>query len=221
MGLWKTTRTATIRRLRVRGFARRTRTPGRAVLELPTNEEFTLTWEKEGYGPYIGGVVIGENPYGGSWVPEAPLEIRMYPDAQLEALAEQLGTPYPWEGGIITLISVGPNDYSVGFAGMTLEPVGSTIGEVGEAFYFDAATEQYSLDLEETTEVFPPELWALPLGQGGFTEVTPGVQQFEVSGAVGACHGPPGGWPGDTANRIRVPVREGFSTWANMNCDAP
>jgi hypothetical protein len=192
---------------------------GRLALEGPTNQEITFTMEKEGYGSWISGGVVGENPFGGSYYNTGPLTFLMYTDAQLEAIAGEqleLDPAYPWEGGIVGLVA----NTSVGLAGVTFEPVGSTVGEVGQAFYFDAATEQYSIDLEATTS-FAQVYTRFPFAEGGFAGVTPGVQQFELSGAIGDCHGPSWGWPGDTANSIRVPVREGFGTYGSMNCDPP
>ena len=185
---------------------------GRADLEVAANQEVTIAMKKDGYGPLVTGDVSDETfgPEGGTgaW----PVDWRMYTDAQLAVIAEQLQTPYPWEGGIVGLLKwVSPN------TGVTFAPVGSTIGEVGEAFYFDAATEQYSLDPEATTGF--SGLWNYPLAEGGFTEVTPGEQQFEFGGTAGDCS-VSWGWPVDGApNRIRVPVLEGYATYGSMVCD--
>jgi len=96
--------------------------------------------------------------------------------------------------------------------------VGSTVGAVGESFYYDSATDEYSLDLEAGTAV--AENWLLPLGAGGFAEVTPGVQQFEF-GEHGATCEASWAWPGDTPNTIRVPVRDGYRTYGSMICAVP
>jgi hypothetical protein len=191
---------------------------GRAAIEFRTNEEFTSTIEKEGYGPFISGLIIGATPYGEGWVPSPTLSFPLEPDSDLEALAAQLETSYPWQGGIVAL-SVNDSTVSAytSLEGVTFVPVGSTVDEVGDAFYYDAATEQYSLELEATSAAVP--VFSLPLyGEGGFTEVTPGVQEFEIIGA-GDCHGPGVGWAGDEPNRIRVPVRDGFLTFGRIECD--
>jgi len=186
---------------------------GRADLELPADQEITFTMNKDGYGPRVTGDVSDETfgPEGGTgaW----PVDWRMDTDAQLSAIAEQLQTPYPWEGGVVGLLKwVSPT------TGVTFAPVGSTIDAVGEAFYFDAATEQYSLDVEATTGFFG--LWDFPLGAGGFTEVTPGEQQFEFGGTAGDCSVVSWGWPVDgEPNRIRVPVLEGYATYGSMVCE--
>jgi hypothetical protein len=77
----------------------------------------------------------------------------------------------------------------------------------------------YSLDLEATTAATITAN-TLPLAEGGFTEVTPGEQQFELGG----CDSPRllWGWPVEGApNRIRVPVREGFITFGSIVCGGP
>jgi len=183
---------------------------GFAMLDVPDSEEVTITMEKEGYGRWVTGDVSDETagPEGGTATIGAWW---MYTHAQLAAIAEQLPTPYPWEGGIVALVRW-PSPH----AGATFTPVGSTVDAVGEAFYFDAETEKYSLDLEATTEF--PMLWEAPLAEGGFAEVTPGEQQFEFGGTAGDCR-PSWGWPGDARNRIRVPVREGYRTYGSMICD--
>ena len=137
----------------------------------------------------------------------------MYPDDQLAAIAEQLGIMYPWEGGI-----VGLNVASDLQAGVTFIPVGSTSDEVGERFYYDADTKQYSLELEKTPGVSSGA--QLPLAEGGFTEVAQGEQQFEFGGTAGDCSDVSLGWPVDGApNRIRVPVRDGYITYGSIDCD--
>jgi len=107
----------------------------------------------------------------------------------------------------------------LGFAGVTFTPMGPTSDAVGERFYYDVATEQYSLDLEATTGA--PSANLLPLAEGGFTEVAPGEQQFEFGGTIGDCSLVSWGWPGDTPNTIRVPVRDGYITYGSMVCDKP
>ncbi len=186
-----------------------TNVQGKAVLDFATNEEVIVTIEKDNYNSYIMGFVEDTD--------QGPFDSLMFSDDQLEALAAQLGTTYPWQGGIVGL-------WLGNRVGATFAPVGPSIDAVGEAFYFDATTEQYRLDLEAIPDpAYNGEWFAVPVGEGGFTEVTPGVQQFEVGGAVGECHGPVFGWPGDAPNRVRVPVREGFISRSFMSdsCDAP
>jgi hypothetical protein len=137
---------------------------------------------------------------------------RMYTDAELQTVADQLGVKYPWTGGIVGLV-INPSEVG----GLTFAPAGTTAGEVGESFYYDSAIEAYGLVLDAGTEVALD--WNLPLGAGGFTEVTPGEQRFEFGGTAGNCVAS-WAWPGDTANTIRVPVREGYRTYGSMICTA-
>lgn len=179
---------------------------GAATLDVPADQEIMFTIEKEGYGKWVMADVSDENT-------ESIAGRRMYTDAQLEAVAGQLNTEYPWTGGIVGLV-INPSEVE----GLTVAPVGSTVGAVGESFYYDSATVEYSLDLEAGTAVVLD--WLLPLGAGGFTQVTPGVQQFEFGGTAGNCQAS-WAWPGDTPNTIRVPVREGYRTYGSMICTVP
>lgn len=182
---------------------------GRATLNLPANQDVAWTVEKDGYGPFVFGDATDET-FGGP-VGSGNALVAMFTHEQLAAIAAQLGTAYPWTGGI-----VGLNRGGGPHPGMTFTPVGSTVAAVGEGFYFDAAMEQYSLDLEATTAF--PRPWNIPLAAGGFTEVTPGEQQFELGGTAGDCV-PNFGWHGDGPNRIRLPVLEGHITWGSMLCE--
>jgi hypothetical protein len=189
---------------------------GKAVFEFRANEKVTVTIEKESHGSKLVGLVFGETEFGGGFHIEEPFEIPMWTDAQLAAVAgEQLNLDpaYPWEGGVVAI------GFDRALEGATFAPVGSTIGEVGPAFYLDYEAGVYSRDLEATTLYVPGV--DEHFNDGGFTNVTPGVQQFEVGGAVGDCHGAFIGWPGDTANSLRVPVRAGFTTYGIVRCDVP
>jgi hypothetical protein len=190
---------------------------GRAELDVPANQEVAFTFENEGFGPFIVGDV-SDDTFGPECVGDGRVTVwEMFPIDQEAAIARQLQTPYPWEGGIVGLARwVFPN------TGVTFAAVGSTIDAVGEPFYFDAETKQYTLDLEATT--YFPGTDGLPLSQGGFTEVKaiPGEQQFEFGGTAGDCHCASWAWPVEGApNRIRVPVREGYRTYGSMVCDDP
>ena len=91
---------------------------------------------------------------------------------------------------------------------------------VGEPFYLDAEGVQYSLELEATRAAGGTSF--LPLASGGFTEVTPGEQQFEFGGTAADCDRVSLGWPVEGApNRIRVPVREEYITYGSIICPGP
>lgn len=71
------------------------------------------------------------------------------------------------------------------------------IDETATPFYTDEQQEN-TLGLTATTST----------GRGGFFEVAPGEHQIEFGGTATNC-APGIAWPGDAANRIRVPVRAG------------
>lgn len=178
---------------------------GIAKIYFPVDQEIAFTIEKEGYGPWVFSNVTDEHFPEGDRFP-------LYTHENLAAIAERLQTPYPWEGGIVGLLRwFSPN------AGVKFLPVGPTAEAVGKPFYFDAASLEYSLELEATTTFFG--LPDAPLAEGGFTEVVPGVQQFEFVGTSGDCPHASWGWPGDAPNRIKVPVLEGYTTYGSVRCD--
>lgn len=179
---------------------------GSTRIDVPADQEVAFTIEKEGYGSWLTASVSDGSR-------ETSTTRRMYTNEQLEAVADQLNTDYPWTGGIVGLVN-NPSETE----GLTFAAVGSTVGEVGEVFYYDSEAEEYSSDLEAGTAV--EANWYLPLGAGGFTEVTPGEQQFELGGTAGDCE-PSWAWAGDAQNTIRLPVREGYRTYGSMRCDQP
>lgn len=186
----------------------RSDTDGAAVIDLPAGEETGFTVDKEGYGPWLYANVTDEGffQYG-----DAPYTFPMISDEQLAVIANDLQTPYPWEGGVVAMHRWWP------LHGVRFVPIGQTADLVGPSFYFDVAAARYRLDLEQTT----PDLDTadMPLAQGGFTEVEPGVHQFEFSGNMAGCYVTSWGWPGDAPNRFRIPVREGYRTYGSIRCE--
>jgi hypothetical protein len=178
---------------------------GWATIYFPANQEIAFTVEMEGYGPWVYSNVSDRH------FPEG-FRLPLYSHEYLADLAERLQTSYPWKGGIVALVR-----WFSPHPGVQFLPVGPTSEAVGDAFYFDAATLQYSLEIDATTNFFG--LPDGPLGEGGFTEVVPGVQQFEFVGTAGDCPHASWAWPGDAPNRIRVPVLEGFTTYGSVRCD--
>ncbi len=183
---------------------------GVASIVVPADQEILFTIEKEGYGKWLTADVSDETRE------RVVVNRRMHTNAQLEAVAGQLGIEYPWMGGIVGLVRFP----TVAQGGLTFTPVGSTADQVGDEFYYDGALEEYSVDLQATS-AFDGVGYVLPLGDGGFAEITPGEQQFEYGGTAGDC-AVSWAWPGDTANTIRLPVREGYRTYGSMSsCTAP
>jgi hypothetical protein len=181
---------------------------GDATIELPADQETGFTVEKPGFGSWVYPNVTDESlmQYG-----DQPYTIPLISDEQLAAIANDLQTPYPWHDGVVVLQRwlSGP--------GVRFVPVGPTADSVSRAFYFDVAAMKYRLDLNQTT----PELDTadMPLGQGGFVEVEPGVHQFEFTGNMMGCYTTSWGWPGDAPNRLRLPVREGYRTYGSIRCE--
>lgn len=179
---------------------------GVAVITLPANEEVAFTVELEGYGSWLFANVTDEHfPSKGS--------AEMATHEQLKTFAAQIDTPYPWTTGVVGL------QHWPSRAGVRFIPIGPTVDAVGDVFYFDAATREYSLEQESTSFwIYQPYY---PLASGGFTDVAPGVHQFELAGETAACHLALWAWPGDAPNRIRIPVLEGYTTYGSMRCDDP
>jgi hypothetical protein len=178
---------------------------GLALLELPACQEVGFTLEKEGYRSRIYVNVTDDTLVNQGGVP-------MQTHEQTAAIADQLQTPYPWEGGAVALL------FNLSAGGLTFAPVGSSVGEVDESSYFNVGTGKYDPDLEATEAFLGHQNF--PLGSGGFVGITPGVHEFEFGGGAGDCTGVSWGWPVEGApNRIRLPILEGHTTYGSMNCN--
>ncbi|MBW2381058.1 MAG: hypothetical protein JRG70_16165 [Deltaproteobacteria bacterium] len=163
---------------------------GAATIMVSANQEITYTVSKDGYGPWFIADVTDETLRTTFWP--------MFSDAMLADDAEALGIPYPYTGGVIVL------QVTPGMAGVTYD----LLDETAKQYYVDEAGIN-TLGLTETTSD----------GRGAFLEVSPSEYQVEFGGTATNCT--PGiAWPGDAANRIKVPVRVGYASWANMLCDA-
>ncbi|MBT8469725.1 MAG: hypothetical protein KJN97_13350, partial [Deltaproteobacteria bacterium] len=165
---------------------------GLASIMLPADQEVSYTVSKDGYGPYLLGDVTDE-----------PLPTTNWPlisDALLEADAMKVIVPYPWSpDGTLSLAAFSLR------AGVTYE----LLDETATPFYTDEQQET-TVGLTATTST----------GRGGFFEVTPGEHQIEFGGTATNCTARIA-WPGDAANRIRVPVRAGHLSFGSMDCDEP
>jgi hypothetical protein len=179
---------------------------GTAVIEVPYNQEIAFTAEKEGYGKWITADVTNDDA-------ERITSRRLYTDAQLEEVSQQLGIPYPWTDGVVGLVRFP----AVAEGGVTFAPIGPTASEVGDEFYYDGETDAYSVDLTATS-AYDGLGYLLPLGDGGFAEVIPGEQVFELGGTGGDCP-VSWGWPGDTPSQMRLPVKAGYRTYGGWNCN--
>jgi hypothetical protein len=123
-------------------------------------------------------------------------------DALLETQYARVMSPYPPVGTGTVFVAVRALGDG-GIEGATLKLIGAT----GEAFYLDEDG-HWALGLPATTSA----------AQGGFVEVSPGVVEVEIGGTASNCL-VVYGWPSDSANTTRLPVREGFMTVAVVRCD--
>jgi hypothetical protein len=174
---------------------------GRSVLALPRCEEVVITMNKEGYAPYAISAFTDESFTTGTAAGS------FFTDDQMEEAASQLGLPYPWTGGVVALATFPPNP------GTTFTAVDASCTE----FYFDADSSTYSTAAEATAAA--PGLADFPLGAGGCAELPPGVHVFEFGGAATECERGRFSLPSDAPNTIRVPVLDGYVTWASMSCE--
>lgn len=120
----------------------------------------------------------------------------MYGDEELARLAPLMGTAYPWTDAGVILLRV----YS--------EPgvVFDLVGQAKEPFYF-VNGDTPSTELDATTSD----------GRGGFTDVAEGEYEVEFVDPAVLCRSFTA-WPGELDNRVTVPVKAGFISWASMSC---
>jgi len=171
---------------------------GAAALQVPLNQETSVTMEKDGFQSELLAALLTEEP---------PLFTNgLGTVARYESLHGLVESPYPMEGTgdiIATWLDLGA------FPGATLD---LTEPATGKRFYYDEEG-NWDADLTETT--------SYPLGpKGGFTEVSPGVVQVAFGGTAEGCV-PLVGWPGGVDNSVRVPVRAGYASEFVLSCDAP
>ena len=175
---------------------------GKAVLELPVNQEVAVTMEKDGYVPVIF-AYLTDTTFGGDQGHYKPSN-----ENSAVLFTEHLALAYPLQGGTIIVTT-----FPATTAGVTFD----LVDETNEAFYFDAESRRYSFDLDATTG--DPMPWNLPLAMGGFAELSPGEYEIEFGGAADGCVGSRLAWPGRTMNSIRLPVKEGFVTFGSIGCN--
>lgn len=120
----------------------------------------------------------------------------MYGDEELARLAPLMGTTYPWTDTGIMILRV----YS--------EPgvVFDLVGQSDTPFYFSNG-DTPSTELDATTAD----------GRGGFTDLAEGEYQVEFVDPQVLCRSFTA-WPGDMDNRVKVPVKPGYISYASMAC---
>lgn len=180
----------------------RTNDEGRATVQIPIDQEFSFTWDKNGYHPLL---VPDFQPEGLQLFPE----IGLGTEERLAGLHELVLSPYPMEGTGSLMVFLVDSRFSLmssgcaGIAGRTFELSNTE----GKAYYYDEEG-NWDTSLTETS------CW----GWGGFTEVLPGEVQIEIGGNAESCvvlHG----WPGTVPNSVRMPVRAGYLTEVWVDCE--
>jgi len=163
---------------------------GLATLEVSAGQEIALSMEKEGFASYIYTYVVPAD--GGTML------LGNATDARFEEMFGLVMSPYPMEGTGGVWVSGSPEG-----AVLTL------LNGTGKPFYAeDDVKWTWSLDLTAATAN----------GGGGFVEVPAGEYQVEVTGTSENCF-PVRGWPGDSENTVRMPVREGYFSSARNSCN--
>jgi hypothetical protein len=165
---------------------------GEARLLVPRDKEMiSYTVTKEGYAPFLNGVVTDRSK---------GQSVFMVSDAQVETLAKDLAIPYPLTGGIVALRAFPRPMGGVTFA---------VDDETAVGYYVDEAW-AVRLDLTATTSK----------GDGGFLEVTPGVREIDFGGTATTCI-PGRGWPGgENRIRVPVKVGH-ITYGQMYSCDEP
>jgi len=180
----------------------RTNDEGRATVQIPIDQEFSFTWDKDGYQPML---VSDFQPEG----PQLFSEIGMPNEERIAGLHQLVLSPYPMEGTGSLIVFPLDSRFSLtssgcaGISGRTFELSNAE----GKAFYYD---EEGNWDANLTAT----SCW----GWGGFTEVPPGDVQVEIGGNAANCavHQ---GWPGTVKNSVRMPIRAGYLTEVWVDCE--
>ena len=161
---------------------------GKATLELPRCKQVAWTLEKEGFDPALAGDVTDDT------FDPGPHNWTLRTVEEIQDWADELEISYPWTAGYLRALPTR--------AGVTLRLIGGT----GEGFYMD---EPYwpRVDLNATTSV----------GDGGFVGIAPGEIEVEFGGTATDCVASMA-WTSQRPNTIRLPVQDGFYTYASMRC---
>jgi len=166
---------------------------GSATIMLPADRAIGYTMTKAGYISYLVWDVTDET------FPSLSSNWPMFTEAQIEGLAAQAEIEYPLQGSFLVFGAVPFR------AGVTFE----LVGETAKSYYNDDDGVP-QLALTETTSD----------GRGGFVDIPPGEHEVEFGGAVANCT-PSIAPDSNTPNRVTVTIREGYHTYASMNCDTP
>lgn len=165
---------------------------GSAGIELPANREVLYTVSKDGYASEL---YADETPFAG---------LRnhvLFTNQEIDDAAGGVGSMWPHAG-------TGWASFGVNLAGVTFQLI-------------EASGVQWYINSEGvgTTEIDATTTEAIGGARGGFVEVAPGIFEVEYGGAATNCTVGIG-WPSETPNRLRIPVRDGHISYASMTCDA-
>jgi hypothetical protein len=175
-----------------------TGTLGSATLQVPRDERFIITFEKEGYQSELVANLLSEEP---------PVFTNGLETVErMEFLHGLVGSPYPMEGTGDVLVSLAGGAFP-GATFVLVEPA------TGKSFYHNEEG-NWDADLTATTNY--------PLGQkGGFTEVSPGEAggvQVGTGGTAQNCERLTG-WPGAFGAAVNVPIRAGYLSELILSCE--
>ncbi|MEM9728264.1 MAG: hypothetical protein AAF997_06750 [Myxococcota bacterium] len=172
---------------------------GQAELQVPGESEISLTVTKEDYQAGLAVMTTEDGPL--------TREMTTLTLALTETLGVLLDTPVPPVGTgalSISAINTPTIDGMGGVPGITFT---ITSGD-GKRFYFDGSLP--SLDASETS---------LPIGSGGYVELSPGEYDVEVGGNVDGCE-IWSGWEGSSDNVLRTPIELGHITYLYLLCES-
>lgn len=169
-----------------------TNAEGQATLELPPDDEITWTLTKKDFGSTLLADVTDATL-------ASSTSVDLATDAWNERIYERLGLPYPLMGTGSVVIFVDPP-----LEGVTFELVEGT----GRGPFYSDAQREPTPGFNATTSS----------GTGAFGEIPPGDVEVKIGGTADNCR-VGWGWPGDGNNTVRMPVMEGFTTYASVNCN--
>jgi hypothetical protein len=167
---------------------------GLATIRLPPNTDTGWTLVKEGYLPIVTPVHLDG---------DSGFSFTLDTDQEMTSLAQTSGFIYPYRDWGDVTITLG--------AGNTFVCVEFELANaVGQRFCTD----------EEGVPDSTLDATTCSWGRCSFMEVAPGIREIDFGGTAEACS-LGWAWPGNHQDQIRVPVREGFRTYATIDCAVP
>lgn len=173
---------------------------GIVMLSMPVDAETAVTIEADGFNPTLSPQVAESSA-------PAARDVSMLSLGLVELLAMSVDTPYPPEntGFVAVTLLAEPRDVDSAIPGVTVQLAEPD----GRRYYLDDD------GLPDTSLTATSGL-----GTAGFIELTPGVHEVELGGTARNCTRL-AGWAGQSADRMRFPVRAGFFVNTLLICDPP